>query len=86
VRFVCDDFVVMRELAGEGAGVTFLPSTIAKPYLRSGKLEHVSNVSVPGRSSGVPLVMLYSSRGPVSRNVTAFGDFVVQWLKTSPLG
>lgn len=83
VRFVCDDFLVMRELAGAGAGVTFLPSYFAAPYVRSGKLEHVP---IAGRSLTVPLVMLYPSRGQVSRKVRAFRDFLVEWLQKAPIG
>lgn len=83
VRFVCDDFVVMRELASEGAGVTFVPNYLAAPYVRSGKLEHVP---IAGRSLTVPLVMLYPSRGQVSRKVIAFRDFLIEWLQKAPLG
>jgi len=82
VRFVCDDFMVMRELASEGAGVTFLPNYFAAPYVRSGKLEQVP---IAGRSMTVPLVMLYPSRGQVSRKVIAFRDFVIEWLQKEPL-
>jgi DNA-binding transcriptional LysR family regulator len=83
VRFMCDDFMVMRELASEGAGVTFLPKYLAAPYIRSGKLEHVP---LTGRSLNVPLFMLYPSRGQVSRKVSAFRDFLIEWLRKAPLG
>ena len=82
VRFVCDDFTAMRELASEGAGVTFLPNYFAAPYVRSGKLEQIA---IPSRSLTVPLYILYPSRGQVSRKVIAFRDFVTEWLHKSPL-
>jgi DNA-binding transcriptional LysR family regulator len=83
VRFVCDDFAVMRELAVEGAGVTFLPNYFAVPYVRSGKLERVS---ITAYSMSVPVVMLYPSRGQLARKVTAFRDFLIEWLQKAPLG
>jgi len=82
VRFACDDFAVMRELASEGAGITFLPSYFAAPYLRSGKLEHVP---IAGRAMTVPLVVLSPSKRQVSRTVTAFRDFLIEWLQNAPL-
>jgi DNA-binding transcriptional LysR family regulator len=82
VRFLCDDFVAMRELASQGAGITFLPNYLAAPYVRSGKLEHVL---LTGPSLNVPLFMLYPSRGQVARKVTAFRDFLIEWLRKTPL-
>jgi DNA-binding transcriptional LysR family regulator len=82
VRFVCNDFVVMRELASDGAGVTFLPNYFAAPYVRSGKLEHVS---IAGRSLTVPMFMVYPSRGQVASRVRAFRDFLIEWLRKTPL-
>ena len=82
VRFACDDFAVMRELASEGAGVTFLPSYFATPYVRSGKLEHVP---IAGRALTVPLVVLYPSKRQISRAVTAFREFLIEWLQKAPL-
>jgi DNA-binding transcriptional LysR family regulator len=82
VRFVCDDFTFMRELASEGAGVTFLPNYFAAPYVRSGKLEQVT---IASRSLTVPLYMVYPSRGQVSRKVIAFRDFLTEWLQKEPL-
>jgi DNA-binding transcriptional LysR family regulator len=82
VRFVCDDYVVLRELACEGAGITFVPSYLGAPYVRNGKLEQVT---IAGRSMSVPLVMIYPSRGQVSPKVVAFRDFLIEWLKKAPL-
>ena len=82
VRFVCDDFTFMRELASEGAGVTFLPNYFAASYVRSGKLEQVT---IANRSLTVPLYVMYPSRGQVSRKVIAFRDFLIEWLRKAPL-
>jgi DNA-binding transcriptional LysR family regulator len=82
IRIVCDDFAAMRELAAEGAGITFLPNYFAAPYVRSGKLEHVP---LAGYAMDVPVVMLYPSRGQVARKVIAFRDFLVAWLHKTPL-
>lgn len=83
VRFLCNDFAVMSELASEGAGITFLPNYFAAPYVRTGKLE---SIQIAGRSMTVPLVMLYPSRGQVPRKVIAFRDFLLDWLQRAPLG
>ena len=72
----------MRELASEGAGVTFLPNYLAASYVRTGKLEHVPFTT---ESLHVPLFMLYPSRGQVSRKVIAFRDFLIEWLRKAPL-
>jgi len=82
VRIACDDFTFMRELASEGAGVTFLPNYFAAPYVRSGKLEHLA-LAKPVLT--VPLYMVYPSRGQVSRKVIAFRDFLTEWLQKAPL-
>jgi DNA-binding transcriptional LysR family regulator len=82
VRFVCDDFTFMRELATEGAGITFLPNYFAAPYVRSGKLEQLA-LAKPALT--VPLYMVYPSRGQVSRKVIAFRDFLSEWLLKAPL-
>jgi DNA-binding transcriptional LysR family regulator len=82
VRIVCDDFTFMRELASEGAGVTFLPNYFAAPYVRSGKLEQLP-LAKPVLT--VPLYMVYPSRGQVSRKVIAFRDFLSEWLQKAPL-
>jgi len=81
IRFVCDDFAVMRELASEGAGITFLPNYFAAPYVRSGKLE---SVPIAGLSMTVRLVMLYPSRGQLPRKVIAFRGFLLDWLQKAP--
>jgi DNA-binding transcriptional LysR family regulator len=83
VRFVCDDFAFLCELASEGVGVTFVPNYLAASYVRSGRLERIS---IAGRSLTLPIAMVYPSRGQVSRRVIAFRDFLVDWLQKTPLG
>jgi DNA-binding transcriptional LysR family regulator len=82
VRFVCDDFTFMRELASEGGGVTFLPNYFAAPYVRSGRLEQVT---IANRTLTVPLYVVYPSRGQVSRKVIAFRNFLTEWIRKAPL-
>lgn len=45
-RFLCDDFVPTRNLVRDGAGVRFLPSFVAAPYVCEGLIEEVHT---PGR-------------------------------------
>jgi DNA-binding transcriptional LysR family regulator len=83
VRFVSDDFALLRELASEGAGVTFIPDYLAASYVYSGRLERIS---ITGRTLTLPVVMVYPSRGQVSRKVIAFRDFLIEWLQKTELG
>jgi DNA-binding transcriptional LysR family regulator len=83
VRFVSDDFALLRELASEGAGVTFIPDYLAASYVHRGRLERIS---ITGRTLTLPVVMVYPSRGQVSRKVIAFRDFLVEWLQKTGLG
>jgi DNA-binding transcriptional LysR family regulator len=83
VRHRSDDMTHMRELAREGAGVAFLPDYLAAPYVRSGALERVD---VASRGLTAQIVLLYPSARQVPRKVTAFRDFLIEWLVSSPLG
>ena len=78
VRFLCDEFAVIRDLAREGAGLAFLPDYFAAPYVRSGQLE---SVQIPGRAMSAPLVLLYPSSGQVPRKVVAFRDFLLAYYR-----
>jgi len=82
-RFVCDDFLLIRNLARHGAGIAMLPHFVATPFLRDGLLEEVTLADPPAVSGG--LFVVYPSRGQVPRKVTAFRDFLVAWLKRSPV-
>ena len=59
-----------------------LPESFAAPYVQEGSLEEVP-VSLPGGISG-GLFLVYPSSGEVPRKVTAFRDFVLEWLKKLP--
>jgi DNA-binding transcriptional LysR family regulator len=83
VRFRCDDFLLARDLAREGAGVALLPRFVADAYVRDGTLESVAIGDRPPFKSD--FVLLYPSSGHVSRKVSAFRDFLVERLKTAPL-
>ena len=81
-RFVCDDFLVMRALARAGAGIGMMPSFIAAPSVSLGELEDVE-LGEPA-SLRATLYILYPSSGQVPRKVTAFRDFLIDWLSKSP--
>jgi DNA-binding transcriptional LysR family regulator len=82
-RILCDDMLLIRELARKGAGIGLLPLAFAAPYVQDGSLEEVP-VSLPGGISG-GLFLVYPSSGEVPRKVTAFRDFLLDWLKKSSL-
>ena len=82
-RFVCDSFQLIRALIVDGVGVGPLPNFFAAPYVLEGRVEPVA---LPGRSLHGQLVLLYPSSGQVPRKVTAFRDFLLEWLAKSPMG
>jgi DNA-binding transcriptional LysR family regulator len=81
-RFVCDDFLLVRDLVRDGAGVGWLPSFVAEPYVRDGTLEAVSLADRPRGDAA--FLLLYPSSGQVPRKVTAFRDFLLERLKKTP--
>jgi DNA-binding transcriptional LysR family regulator len=80
VRHLSDDMTHIRELARAGAGVAFLPDYLAAPYVRAGTLVRVD---VPHKGLTSQIVLLYPSSGQVPRKVTAFRDFLVEWLASA---
>jgi DNA-binding transcriptional LysR family regulator len=82
-RYLCDDFFLVRDLLRDGAGVGYLPSFIAEPYLRDGLLELVPLADRPRVSAA--LFLVYPSSGQVPRKVRAFRDFLVERFKRQPL-
>lgn len=82
-RFHCDDFLLIRNLARDGGGVGLLPVLVALPLVREGLLEEVPLVDQPAMQGS--LFVVYPSSGQVSRKVTAFRDFLVEWFKKTPL-
>lgn len=84
-RFVCNDILMTRNLAGEGAGICVLPDFVAAPHVREGRLEAVP-IAGDVAMKNATLALLYPSSGQVPRKVTAFRDFLIDWLKRkSPL-
>ncbi len=83
VHILCDDFLVIRDLIRDGAGIGMLPAFVGNPYVRDGLLD---TVHVPSRVlTMATFVVLYPSSGTVPRKVSAFRDFLIDWLAKSPL-
>ena len=83
-RFVIDDALLVRDLVRDGGGIGLLPQFVAAPYVRDGLLEEVPDSDRPSWKAVLYLVY-HPSRGQVSRKVIAFRDFLLEWLKESPL-
>jgi DNA-binding transcriptional LysR family regulator len=60
-----------------------LPHTVAARSVQEGLLEEMP--LGPGASLAGTVFLVYPSSGEVPRKVTAFRDFLVDWLKKSPL-
>jgi DNA-binding transcriptional LysR family regulator len=83
VRFLCDDFLLIRNLVRDGASIGMLPRFIANPWVREGLIESLP-VEIPPTSRG-HLLLAYPSSGRLPRKVTAFRDFVIDYLKKTAL-
>jgi len=83
LRFQCDDTLLIRNLAQEGAGIGMLPHFVAAPYVRDGLLHEVLLGDWPDWHGA--LFLVYPSSGQVPRKVTAFRDFLFEWLRNTPL-
>lgn len=81
-RIVCDDFYFMREAVRAGAGVGVMIPHIALDAVAAGELVRVLAGQRIGRAS---LYFVYPSRKNVPRKVTAFRDFLTDWLRSHPL-
>jgi DNA-binding transcriptional LysR family regulator len=81
-RILGDDFYFMREAIRAGAGVGALLPYIAEPAVATGELVRVLAAHRVGRAG---LYLIYPSRKNVPRKVTAFRDFLLDWLRTHPL-
>jgi len=82
-HILCDDMLIIRDLVRDGAGIGILPAFVGNPYVREGLLD---SVHVPLRvASMATFILLYPSSGTVSRKVSAFCDFLIEWLAKSPL-
>jgi len=83
LQFQCDDTLLIRNLAQEGAGIGMLPHFVAAPYVREGLLQEVLLTDRPDWRGA--LFLVYPSSGQVPRKVTAFRDFLFEWLRNTPL-
>jgi DNA-binding transcriptional LysR family regulator len=81
-RFLSDDMLLLRELARGGAGIAMMPRSFAAPFVQDGSLEEVPLSSFGQIEGG--LFLVYPSSGEVPRKVTAFRDFVIEWLPNRP--
>ncbi|MGE3341813.1 MAG: LysR family transcriptional regulator [Vicinamibacterales bacterium] len=82
-RYLVDDFLLVRNLVRDGAGLGPMPTFVAEPYEREGLLVPVP-IPPPSDRRGT-YVLLYASSGQVPRKVKAFCDFAVDWLRRHPL-
>ncbi|HXX68314.1 MAG TPA: LysR family transcriptional regulator [Polyangiaceae bacterium] len=76
VKLLCDDFLLVRDLVREGAGVGLLPRFVAHAHVRDGLIENVALGALP--NDAWQFVLLYPSSGQVPRKVAAFRDFLLE--------
>jgi DNA-binding transcriptional LysR family regulator len=77
-----DDMLFLREAVKAGAGIALLPTFLAQADVTSGQLVRVlPRYTQPSAS----LVMLYPRTRLVPRKVSAFRDFLAEFLKSRPL-
>jgi DNA-binding transcriptional LysR family regulator len=76
-RFVCNDFNSILRACVDGVGIAQLPSPLALPELRAGKLKLLLPEVVP---QGWKLFIHYPSRKQVPARVRAFVDFCIEHL------
>jgi DNA-binding transcriptional LysR family regulator len=80
-RVLCHDYLFLRETLRAGAGVGFLPTFLAEPYVVAGSLQRVlptHRVRIGG------FVLLYPSTR-VPRKVLAFRDLLLEAIKSHPI-
>jgi DNA-binding transcriptional LysR family regulator len=82
-KYLVDDFLLVRNLVRDGAGIGPMPTFVAEPYVNEGLLVTVS-IPPPSPRRGT-YVVLYPSSGQVPKKVSAFCDFTVAWLRRHPL-
>ena len=83
VRFLIDDFLLLRDLLRDGAAIGILPIFVAQSYVREGLLEEVPIVGVAAMPGDLALV--YPSSGQIPKKVSAFRDFLLEALRATPL-
>ncbi len=81
-RVLADDMLFLREVAKAGSGLAVLPTFLAQADVTSGQLVRVlPRYTQPSTT----LVMLYPRTQHVPRKVSAFRDFLLEFLKGRPL-
>jgi DNA-binding transcriptional LysR family regulator len=81
-RVLGDDMLFLREAAKAGSGIALLPTFLAQADVTSGQLVRVlPRFTQPSTS----FVMLYPRTQHVPRKVSAFRDFLLEFLKGRPL-
>lgn len=78
-RFFCDDILMTRSLAREGAGICMLPAFAAAPYVAEGLLQAVPLTDQ--HAFKAELALVYPSSGQVPRKITAFRDVLLEAMK-----
>jgi DNA-binding transcriptional LysR family regulator len=81
-RVLADDMLFLREVVKAGAGIALLPTFLAQDEVTSGQLVRVLPRFAHTTTS---LVMLYPRTQHVPRKVSAFRDFLLEYLKGRPL-
>lgn len=79
VRYRVDDFLLVRDLLREGAGVGILPQFLVRNELRDGALEAVPLDDTIGLSG--ELVALYPTLGSPPRKLRVFLDALVEMFR-----
>lgn len=81
-RVLADDMLFMREAAKAGIGIASLPTFLAQADVTSGQLVRV----LPRYTQrSTALVLLYPRAQHVPRKVSAFRDFLLDFLEGRPL-
>jgi DNA-binding transcriptional LysR family regulator len=81
-RVLGDDMLFLREAVKAGSGIGLLPTFLAQADVTSGQLARVlPRYTQPSTA----LVMLYPRTQHVPRKVSAFRDFLLEFLKGRPL-
>ncbi|NMO14576.1 LysR family transcriptional regulator [Pyxidicoccus fallax] len=81
-RVLADDMFFLREAVKAGSGIAILPTFLAQAEVTSGQLVRVLPRYTHASTS---LVMLYPRTQHVPRKVSAFRDFLLEFLKGRPL-
>ena len=82
-RVVGDDMMFLKEMVRNGLGLGLLPTFLAKEEVANGQLVRVLPSLAWSNSS---LALVYPKAQHVPRKVTAFRDFLLEYLSARPLG